>query len=470
MAEFRNNRSRANESATNIMEKIVSNKANLIVGSEAMFKLDMPGTQGTGDSMFLIYNTVADCSRDIPVEPEKRPQTDHEWQLLLDEKGINNVIQYRNAWDKIVNNYGDLLDYIDPSLKRLMKTKAFKVVITTSITPELENLMHSIWGDDLQVFYFSNSKDITEFQNMWKKSEEEKMSSLPPSLIYLFRPLFGDNDDNEHIPINEEDVVSAIYAFHQYSGSGSNSNEFFQNFLFNRYLISVGCHYDDWKFRFFWYVMRNNSGKLRNGTIAFTKTKNDDSLIRYMQCTPTYTVEYDSRKFMDELSNELTSDDNWMKLFHYRLATEEGVFLSYAKEDFCLAWDMYKYLVNERHIKVWIDREDLYSGDTYKSEIDKNIKKCKVFMPLLSSQTKIDLIAGNDERYYMKEWNIAATNGKIIVPFRAGDYDCTENYHIIFREKCGSLLSVENDVSIEHINNKGRIADNVEEKILEKKH
>lgn len=462
MAEFRNNRSQGKDDVTDIMELIVSNKATLVVGSEAMLKRDMSGTQGTGDSMFLVYNTIADIITDIPSDPDMRPQTDHEWQLLLAEFSLNNFGQCKFAWDKIEKRYGYLQDYIDPSLKGLLETKAFKVVITTTITPELENLMRSIWGDEFQVFDFSNPDDILLFQKMWDRSEKEKLSPLQPSLIYLYHPLSRGGTS----PFSEDDFISAIDEFRQQSYTGSASNLFFQNFLFKRHLVAVGCHYDDWRFRFFWYALRNNNSNLRNGTIVYTTTDNDKSLNCYLKCTPSYTVKFDSREFMNNLKEVLVSKENWEKLFLHRVADAKGVFISYAKEDFCLAWDLYKFLQNKGGLNVWIDREELHAGESYESDIENNIKKCGIFLPLLSSQTKKDMTKGNYGRYYFKEWEMAVSNARKIVPVVAGNYNLDDSYHMEFRKRC-LFADVKNDVHIEHINNMSRISDQLKKILFE---
>lgn len=484
-AGFRNNGKHNNGMAANLMEQIVSGKATLLVGSEAMLQKNTPGTQGTGDSMFLVYNTIADRSSYISSDENERPKTDHEWQLLLSENALCSSGQCELAWNEMVNRYSDLQEFIEPSLKALIETKAFRVVMTTCITRELEYLMRKVWGNDLVAYDFSDSNDILEFAKEWHKSETQKCASLKPSLIYLYHPCIGDGN----VTFTEDDFIKGLDLFRQESFSGSACQDFFIKFLYDRILIAVGCHYDEWRFRFFWYTLRagfqyENRKVIEKDTIVYTSTENDRNLVRYLECAKKSNNKYDSREFMRDLSEMLTSKDNWKSLLEAHVASSDAVFLSYASEDFSLAWDLYKKLQANK-IKVWLDRSDLYPGDEYYYHIEKAIKACGVFVPILSSQMKIDLTAlmeaehlpntdeigrneiiNKHERYYMREWKMALNNGKKILPVMAGDYSTAEAYHMEFRKRCGMADENEKfDINIEHIKS-DRIVEKLSEILL----
>lgn len=487
-AGFRNKGGNADTTTANVMEQIVSGKATLLVGSEAMLRRNMPGTQGTGDSMFLVYNIIADGTRKISSNEDERPQTDHEWQLLLSEKALCHSDQCEEAWNEIVNKYSDLQEYIEPTLKALIETKAFRVVMTTCITRELEYLMRKVWGKNLVAYDFSDVEDIRQFAEKWQKSETEKCASLEPSLIYLYHPC----DIDGATTFSEDDFIKGLDLFRQKSFSGSAIQEFFKKFLYERNLIAVGCHYDEWRFRFFWYTLRtgfqyDNKKVIEKDTVVYTSTENDRNLGRYLQCAKksnTKFAKFDSRTFMDSLTKMLTSEDNWKSLLEARVASSDAVFLSYASEDFSLAWDLYKKLQASK-IKVWMDHSDLYPGDEYYYNIERAIKACGVFVPILSSQMKIDLTAlmsaeqlpkseeikrneimRKHERYYMKEWGMALSNRKMILPVMAGDYSTDDDYHMEFRRRCGMADENEKqDRNVEHINS-NRIVDKLSEILL----
>ena len=120
---------------------------------------------------------------------------------------------------------------------------------------------------------------------------------------------------------------------------------------------------------------------------------------------------------------------------------ENGVFISYAHEDRYIALPLFERL-HAAGINVWIDEEKLEGGAEYERRIQRAINSCKVFMPILSSQVKSDLVSGTSHRWYQKEWVCVQQrydeevticgDGQPrfkIIPVVIGDYRFTEGYH-----------------------------------------
>lgn len=55
-----------------------------------------------------------------------------------------------------------------------------------------------------------------------------------------------------------------------------------------------------------------------------------------------------------------------------------------------------------RGIKAWFDFARLEAGDEYESKINRSIKRCAVFLPIISRHTE-----DSRARFFKREWNFA---------------------------------------------------------------
>lgn len=83
-----------------------------------------------------------------------------------------------------------------------------------------------------------------------------------------------------------------------------------------------------------------------------------------------------------------------------------SVFISYASEDREAAQVFADHL-ERSGLDVWMDRR-LAPGDDYRSVIERHIRECSAFVPLLSKHTQTD-----DERWFRKEWALAADRARL---------------------------------------------------------
>ncbi len=77
-----------------------------------------------------------------------------------------------------------------------------------------------------------------------------------------------------------------------------------------------------------------------------------------------------------------------------------SIFISYASEDRAEAFSLANTLT-AAGVEVWIDRRIL-PGDDYAYLIERHIKECSAFVPVLSRHTQTD-----DRRWFRKEWELA---------------------------------------------------------------
>ena len=83
-------------------------------------------------------------------------------------------------------------------------------------------------------------------------------------------------------------------------------------------------------------------------------------------------------------------------------ASNGAVFLSYASED-AEAASRIADALKATGIEVWLDKSELRGGDAWDRKIRDQIETCRLFMPIVSSNTQ-----ARDEGYFRREWSLGA--------------------------------------------------------------
>jgi formylglycine-generating enzyme required for sulfatase activity/dienelactone hydrolase len=81
--------------------------------------------------------------------------------------------------------------------------------------------------------------------------------------------------------------------------------------------------------------------------------------------------------------------------------SSKAIFISYASQDSEAACRIANAL-REGGIEVWLDRSELRGGEAWDSSIRRQIKGCKLFIPIISASTQ-----AREEGYFRREWNLA---------------------------------------------------------------
>jgi CHASE2 domain-containing sensor protein len=82
-------------------------------------------------------------------------------------------------------------------------------------------------------------------------------------------------------------------------------------------------------------------------------------------------------------------------------ARSDAIFISYSHEDEPVVLTLKEYL-EAAGLEVWLDRRRLEAGDQYEREIQRSIKRCALFVPVISRNTE-----SRDEGFFRKEWRLA---------------------------------------------------------------
>lgn len=344
-------------------------------------------------------------------------------EILAD--GDATVQMLRHAIENLDYN----LNQVSPELRGLLATKLFKFVITTTIDHYLRFVMDDIWGkgnwQECSVF---RQDDLHKLQTQILKKD------IKPTLFYLFGHS-GKNPVTSKFVAKENDAIKLIAD--NWIGckeEGKTDISILKQYISTKRLLALGCKFDDWYFRFFWYSLKGGlqgqdpPGKLQEGEVAisWSNKESDCNLKRYLDNTNLVSILPDARLFMKEITTDLTSiegEDSPLRHIILNCRHKKGIFLSYHGPDFINAFNIFQTLCNKDYL-VWFDNEKLHSGDKYNIDIQKAIASCKIFMPIISDNIKANLKnldSNKTEPYYLKEWRWAQQNQKKIMPIGIND-------------------------------------------------
>ncbi len=406
-------------------EDCVASKYVLVVGSQAILNKEQ-NHKANGDSTQLLFNDTVDYLRNNG----KRDETATNFTQL--GRSFQELRQCVIDTIKPLDFKTDFETEIEPTLYKLVATKCFRVIITSAIDPYLEILMEKVWGEGNYnvINIYGKKKDLLESE----LPSGNNINEIRPTLCYAFGKVDWQRPQQNFV-LTENDALSTIPKWFD-EGRPKNLLTYINSKGMK--IAAVGCKFDDWLFRFFWFVLRGSIDNLRNGQVAVAfHPEHDGNLIQYL--AKEHIERFDeARQFMSDALPRITD-----ALKIDKLSREQGeIFISYAHEDKYLAIPLFKQLTDGtgRRFKVWIDEAKLEGAAEFDIDIEHAIYNCKVFVAILSSQVKIDL--NNDEiwRYYKnKEWTIAqkcfverknlGDNPLRILPVVTGEYNVYESYH-----------------------------------------
>lgn len=405
---------------------IIKGKYVLLVGSEVILKQEYGG----GDSTFdILESIIEDLKTDDLVGPSftcnsftelarKTGRSDSKIRELIVKALVGENVSYECNTDAVSSE-----------LKNLLRTKFFRVVMTTTFDKYLENAMREIWGNELRVMSIYDEGNAFDLDEKEQSSEE---FDVRPTLYYICGKV---NNKGKKFVATENDAIDVVARWF--------SDKAPTNFLTNirpKGVVSLGCKFDDWLFRFIWYILRKDINhidtSLKDAVAVSFSSESGKKLNEYLRSKNVYT-ESDARTFINKI---LENKDQCIKNIAEANSQVGGIFISYAHEDMPIVAQIVERL-NKDGFDVWFDSSKLGSGDNYDKRIANAIAKCKIFVPILSPQVKQDLCDGHLDRYYIStEWalikqrvhNIEDDTQKIhIMPMAISGYDERADYHLL---------------------------------------
>jgi len=319
----------------------------------------------------------------------------------------------------------DLSD-VSPELKALLETRLFPFVLTTTFDGYLERLMEHVWGKGgYRVVNIDDKRQLDAMRNALMECRDGRVYRQP-TLFYIFGKAV--QDESKMYVHTDDDAIVIIEKWMQMS-----KDDPVLRFIRNKLLLALGCKFSNWYFRFFWYILKREVNRFREGQVAFmlnSGDQNDSHLDAFLKHSRIYRHD-DARSFMASVTTMLTSCDGGsvFNSLETRVRQYGGVFISYCSKDTVMARQLF-YALTRRGYSVWIDSAGIKGGDDYNSSIEEAIGRSRVVLTLLTPSIAADYSAGRTDNYYNREWRMAAQlPDKVLLPIATGGYDLRAPYH-----------------------------------------
>ena len=392
-------------------EQLVSDVFNdeyvLVVGNEVIMNRQEEPTGDVNQYILRALNTSLDSH-----------YKDFNELVTHSGDGIDAIRNLLNSEEDFSYDVADM----SPELCQLLKTRLFRFVLTTTFDGYLECLMEHIWGKgNYRVVNIDDKLSMDSLRNILAACRDGKRYT-EPTLFYIFGKAV--KDESKKFVRTDDDAIQIIEKWIQMP-----KEDPVLRFIRNKKLLALGCKFDNWYFRFFWYILKREINRFREGQVAFmlnADDRTDKKLDTFLRHSRIYRHD-DAYSFMNELTTMLTSADTDHLIEKSR--KRGGIFLSYCSKDRVMANQVF-FMLRRQGYNVWIDNDSLHGGDNYNTDIENAIGECQVFIPLLTPHIADDLKEGRTDNYYNKEWRMATQLGnKHLLPLASNGYDLRADYH-----------------------------------------
>lgn len=292
-----------------------------------------------------------------------------------------------------------------PLLRRLVDTQAFPLFLTTTPDSLLESTLRDA-GQDADVYYFS--------------SDSSERRDLPSRTLVGRRPtvyhVYGKASQSYDYAAFEDERLR--YSF-LWMGEDRRPRNLL-SYLSDKYLLVLGCGYENWLTRFFMYGLKGddlfNNVEDGSGVLADGHAAADIQLASFLsRCRGNIYYAGGVVEFVEDLVSRLEK----MPRRPVQRPSDEfvrgDIFISYASENRASAFRV-RDLLAGKGARVWLDKQKLESGEEFDRSIHENIEGSSLFLPLLSHVTAEIL----KPRYFRKEWRYAINEAEMrppILPF-----------------------------------------------------
>lgn len=409
--------------AKKFIKDVLNDKYALVIGHEVILDKKVEATHNVHQYLLRKVNENSNV------------QYESYYEIALDKSERINPVRQLMESDEIKLG----VDQVSSELMTLLETKLFTTVLTTTTEGYLEAAMRKIWGKELRVINIYDKDTIDEFQKAIKSYRKEKKYNQP-TLIYVFGKMDEEDLTKKYVRTEND----AILLIEKWMRMEIESNNEMLDFIRSKRLLTLGCKYDNWYFRFFWYVLTGNiDSEMFEGTgeVAFdlNVAEYSDSHLQLFLDRTNICVLGDATLFITDITKILTEDSEDAPFRQQIVESRRrgGVFISYCSKNALAACQLF-FQLREKKYDVWLDNARLYGGEDYEKEIADAISEAKVFIAVLSPQIAEDLKKNDTGHYYNDEWRMAQQfNDKTIIPLAINGYDWRADYHKGFDDIVG---------------------------------
>lgn len=281
-------------------------------------------------------------------------------------------------------------------LRKLLKSKLFPFVITTSFSPVVEMVMQDIWKEQkIRVLQYRNDSSRDLITGIGDIASEKDLAI--PTVYYMF----GKYSPEPHrYVVSDFDMMDFCKSW--LTGGNKVPRVLFEA-LKKRYLLVLGNNYSDWLFRFIWYAIRNTPDMMRSSLVLNNSL--EPSLESFLEQVQTF-IERDPKHVIDEIERRIQEKrKNLMDDEKESTPTfSSDVFISYSRRDKELALKLASAL-QSKELRVWLDLNDIPGGEDWKNSYSKAIRETRIFIPLLSHNIEREYMHPHE---YRDEWLAAS--------------------------------------------------------------
>ena len=308
----------------------------------------------------------------------------------MHNKDMNFNVSYKNFDDYFYHIHPDLAELKDESqyLEPVMR--------------DIEAMLTKVWGRPPRVISIYDAKNDIE------KSEIGQLE-MEPTLYYIF----GKAKEKKDYVLIENDAIKVTEKWF------CDKPDHLLTYLSNKTILALGTKFDDWLFRFFWFILHRDIRALRRGKVAISlnpkDSESDKKLCNYLdnEKIKHRSIEQAIKEILDGYEE---AEEKYLKEHGHR---GNDIFISYHSADFNAVKHFFYSLddyINKEKLRthIWFDRNPdlrhgLKPGDKYRRDIKNAIENCKVFIPIFTKNVK-DILEADRKDYHFfidEEWQSA---------------------------------------------------------------
>jgi hypothetical protein len=334
-------------------------------------------------------------ARKLPIPSRPRGETLNEVVLAHLRAGEERRRLYRFVYEIVQE-----AQLVPPlMLKQLAEIRHFNLFVTTGFDSLLEAALDQVrFGgvpQTLSIAYAPNNK-----QDLLQGIEDG------PTVYHLFGKVSAVPNS---YAISDEDLLEFLTALQ----SDARRPENLFNRLKSEHVLLIGAQFPDWVARMF---LRTTKGRRLSESrdelefLAEESASREPSLVAFLKhfSKPTRLFDGDLGQFVETLwrrwrqrqqPGTAAGKDRWAPRAAEMPA--DAIFISYAREDL-IAVRALTDALEAAGLSVWFDMNRLHAGDSFDLKIQQNIRRCSLFIPVLSRNTQ-----ARTRGFFRREWDCA---------------------------------------------------------------
>lgn len=308
----------------------------------------------------------------------------------------------------------DSADVALQPLRLLASIEAFSLYVTTTLDDLLSRAI-----DEVRHGGAPKTRHILHVPNLpTDEFRDITDTDLASAQFTAVLSLFGKARNAQLYAAHDEDMLEYL---HNLQTRGSNVPERFVAKLRASDLLLIGCDLPEWLSRFFLRLSSETRlGDDRRPKREFLVADEGDAadgLVVFLErfSRQSNVFRYNPQAFVVELARRwrercpIAADSIVSAPPVQHAAAADTIFISYTRGDFTAAQNLRNGLQKIGIDAVWFDHTALKPGDDWGKQIGTAIKRCYLFLPLISVNTE-----SRHEGYFREEWKQAEERARQI--------------------------------------------------------